>query len=104
MTTTPSTDSPEVIAEVRGKLGMITLNRPRALNALSLGMVRELLATLLAWQKDPAVLAVAIRGSNKDGVFGAFCAGAISAFCMRPAAAATRSSKTSSPRNMRSTI
>lgn len=75
MTTTPSTDSPEVIAEVRGKLGMITLNRPRALNALSLGMVRELLATLLAWQKDPAVLAVAIRGSNKDGVFGAFCAG-----------------------------
>jgi enoyl-CoA hydratase/carnithine racemase len=75
MTTTSSTDSPEVIAEVRGKLGMITLNRPRALNALSLGMVRDLLATLLAWQKDPAVLAVAIRGSNKDGVFGAFCAG-----------------------------
>ena len=65
----------EVVAEVRGKLGMITLNRPKALNALSLGMVRDLLATLLAWQKDPAVLGVAIRGSNKDGVFGAFCAG-----------------------------
>ena len=75
MTTTQSTDSPDVIAEVRGKLGMITLNRPRALNALSLGMVRALLATLLDWQKDDAILAVAIRGSNKDGVFGAFCAG-----------------------------
>lgn len=73
--TTPITTSPEVIAEVHGKLGMITLNRPKALNALSLGMVRDLLAVLLAWQKDDAVLGVAIRGSNKDGVFGAFCAG-----------------------------
>ena len=69
------TQSSEVIAEVRGKLGMITLNRPKALNALSLGMVRDLLATLLAWQKDESILAVAIRGSNKEGVFGAFCAG-----------------------------
>ncbi|QXZ08441.1 enoyl-CoA hydratase/isomerase family protein [Comamonas sp. Y33R10-2] len=67
--------APEVIAEVRGKLGMITLNRPKALNALSLGMVRDLLATLMAWQKDDSILGVAIRGSNKDGVFGAFCAG-----------------------------
>ncbi len=75
MTTSVNTPSSEVIAEVRGKLGMITLNRPKALNALSLGMVRDLLATLLAWQKDPAVLGVAIRGSNKEGVFGAFCAG-----------------------------
>ena len=75
MTTSVNTTSSEVIAEVRGKLGMITLNRPKALNALSLGMVRDLLATLLAWQKDPAVLGVAIRGSNKEGVFGAFCAG-----------------------------
>ena len=73
--TTPIATSPDVIAEVRGKLGMITLNRPKALNALSLGMVRDLLTVLLAWQKDDAVLGVAIRGSNKDGVFGAFCAG-----------------------------
>ncbi len=65
----------EVLSEVRGRIGMITLNRPKALNALSLGMVRELLATLLAWQKDDAVLAVAIRGTGKEGVFGAFCAG-----------------------------
>lgn len=66
---------PEVIAEVRGRLGCITLNRPRALNALSLPMVRALAAALLAWRDDPQVQAVAIRGSNKEGVFGAFSAG-----------------------------
>ena len=65
----------EVIAELRGQVGCITLNRPRALNALSLGMVRELMAVLLDWQKNDQVLAVAIRGSNKEGPFGAFCAG-----------------------------
>lgn len=65
----------EVIAEVRGQVGFITLNRPRALNALSLDMVRGLMSTLLAWQSDDKVLAVAIRGSNKEGPFGAFCAG-----------------------------
>ncbi|WP_440111427.1 enoyl-CoA hydratase/isomerase family protein [Acidovorax sp. BL-A-41-H1] len=65
----------EVLSEVRGQVGFITLNRPRALNALSLGMVRELMGALLAWQHDDKVLAVAIRGSNKEGPFGAFCAG-----------------------------
>ncbi|WP_312567907.1 enoyl-CoA hydratase/isomerase family protein [Comamonas sp.] len=65
----------DVLAEVRGQIGFITLNRPKAINALSLGMVRNLLAQLLAWKDDPAVLAVAIRGSSKEGVFGHFCAG-----------------------------
>ena len=65
----------EVLSEVRGQVGFITLNRPRALNALSLGMVRDLMAILLAWKDDARVLAVAIRGSNKEGPFGAFCAG-----------------------------
>ncbi len=65
----------EVLSEVRGQVGFITLNRPRALNALSLAMVRDLMAILLAWQSDERVLAVAVRGSNKEGAFGAFCAG-----------------------------
>ncbi len=64
-----------VLTEVRGRIGCITLNRPRALNALTLEMVRELMGTLLQWQNDPQVLAVALRGSNKEGVFGALCAG-----------------------------
>jgi enoyl-CoA hydratase/carnithine racemase len=66
---------PEIIAEVHGAVGCITLNRPRALNALSLPMIRALGSILLAWREDKRVQAVAIRGSNKEGVFGAFCAG-----------------------------
>lgn len=65
----------EVVTEVRGQVGCITLNRPKALNALSLGMVRDLMAALLAWQHDDKVLAVAIRGNGREGPFGAFCAG-----------------------------
>ncbi|MCE1249130.1 MAG: 3-hydroxyisobutyryl-CoA hydrolase, partial [Comamonadaceae bacterium] len=64
-----------VVAQLCGRIGCITLNRPKALNALSLEMVRALMAQLLAWRDDPQVLAVAIRGSHKDGAFGAFCAG-----------------------------
>jgi enoyl-CoA hydratase/carnithine racemase len=67
--------SDDVICEVRGSVGCITLNRPKALNALSLGMVRALSAQLRAWAQDPAVQAVALRGSNKTGPFGGFCAG-----------------------------
>ena len=65
----------DVITEVRGRVGFITLNRPQALNALSLSMIRSLTACLLAWQQDDQVQAVAIRGCNKSGPFGAFCAG-----------------------------
>jgi len=68
-------DVAEVQTQVRGQVGFITLNRPRALNALTLEMVRALRAVLLAWQDDGQVLAVAIRGSHKEGPFGAFCAG-----------------------------
>jgi len=64
-----------VLCELRGQLGCITLNRPRALNALSLPMIRSLTACLLAWRDDARVRAVAIRGSNKAGPFGDFCAG-----------------------------
>lgn len=66
---------PEVLTEVRGAVGCITLNRARALNALSLPMIRALSAALSAWRDDPAVQAVAIRGTGKEGPFGVFCAG-----------------------------
>mgnify|MGYP002143302877 CR=1 FL=1 len=65
----------EVIAEIQGRIGCITLNRPKALNALSLPMVRALTQALRRWQDDPQVLAVAVRGTGKEGPFGAFCAG-----------------------------
>jgi enoyl-CoA hydratase/carnithine racemase len=56
-------------------MGLITLNRPTALNALSLPMIRALTTCLWAWRDDPQIAAVAIRGSNKAGPFGSFCAG-----------------------------
>ena len=65
----------DVLSEVHGQVGLITLNRPKALNALSLTMIRALTERLLAWRDDPAVAAVAIRGTSKSGPFGAFCAG-----------------------------
>jgi enoyl-CoA hydratase len=65
----------EVITEVRGDAGFITLNRPQALNALSLDMIRALTAALLAWRDDPRVQRVVLRGTGKEGPFGAFCAG-----------------------------
>ena len=65
----------DVLCEIRGAVGFITLNRPQALNALTLSMLRDLTACLLAWREDEQVKAVAIRGSNKAGPFGAFCAG-----------------------------
>jgi len=67
---------PEVVIEAcPNGVGLITLNRPGALNALSLPMVRALMASLTAWKHDDRILAVAIRGRNKQGDFGAFCAG-----------------------------
>ena len=65
----------EVIAQIEGRIGTITLNRPKALNALSLDMVRALTRALLDWQANPQVMAVAVRGTGKEGPFGAFCAG-----------------------------
>lgn len=66
----------EVVCETSPNgLGLITLNRPSALNALNLPMVRALTHALLTWRDDPTVHAVAIRGSHKQGPFGAFCAG-----------------------------
>lgn len=65
----------EVLTELSGGIGRITLDRPAALNALSLAMIRELTATLLAWRADPGVRAIAIRGMGKGAPFGAFCAG-----------------------------
>ena len=65
----------EVLAEVRGQVGLVTLNRPKALNALSLGMVRTITQALLALKADDKVKAVAMRGMGREAAFGAFCAG-----------------------------
>jgi len=60
-----------IIAEVRGKVGLITLNRPKALNALNSQVLSELTAALGVFDADHAVGAIVITGSDK-----AFAAGA----------------------------
>lgn len=64
-------DMPSVITEQRGSLGVITLNRPKALNALSLEMIREIAATLKDWEDDASIAAVVFLGSGDR----AFCSG-----------------------------
>jgi enoyl-CoA hydratase len=65
-----------ILTEVVGSLGVMTLNRPKALNALNLEMVRALTDALLRWQDDPAVVGVILRGSARPGEDAAnFCAG-----------------------------
>lgn len=62
---------PEIIFERRGRLGVITLNRPKALNALSLGMIADFHRRLQDWATDDGVAAVAVLGAGGK----AFCAG-----------------------------
>lgn len=57
--------------EVRRGLGILTLSRPAALNAITLPMVRQMHAVLRAWMADPSVSAVLLRGAGEK----AFCAG-----------------------------
>lgn len=48
-----------------GALGLVSLTRPQALNALTHGMIRALTAALQAWESDSQVAAVAIRGEGR---------------------------------------
>lgn len=56
---------------IKNKTSFITLDRPKALNSLSLEMIRTITAALLAWRDDDAVQAVVIHSSSEK----AFCAG-----------------------------
>jgi enoyl-CoA hydratase len=60
-----------ILVETRGAVGLITLNRPQALNALCDALIRELGSALDAFEQDAATGAVVITGSEK-----AFAAGA----------------------------
>ena len=62
---------PYVIARRDGRAGRILLNRPAALNALDLPMIRAVAAALAEWRDDPAVHLVVIEGAGER----AFCAG-----------------------------
>ena len=61
----------DVLFDVKGHLGLITLNRPKALNSLTADMCAAISERLGLWASDPAVRVVAIVGSGEK----AFCAG-----------------------------
>ena len=61
----------EILAAIRSGVATVTLNRPQALNALSIGMLVSLRDWLDAWEKDDAVRMVVLRGAGPK----AFCAG-----------------------------
>lgn len=65
------TDQHDVLLERRGTAGIIRLNRARALNSLTLDMVRTVAAALDAFAADPAVATVVVMGEGERG----FCAG-----------------------------
>ena len=61
----------EVEIRVEGACGRLTLNRPSALNSLTLTMVRELKGALRQWMEDPAVEFILLDGTGERGL----CAG-----------------------------
>jgi len=63
------TDALEITTE--GRLGRIALDRPRAINALSLSMIEGIAAALGRWRADPQIGAVLFEGRGEKG----FCAG-----------------------------
>ena len=65
----------EIVLERSGRVGSVTLNRPRALNALTQPMVVALDARLREWAGDPAVAAVVVRGAAREDGRVPFCAG-----------------------------
>ena len=60
-----------IIVETRGKIGIIRLNRPQALNALNAALIAELTQAVVAFEADAGIACVVVSGSDK-----AFAAGA----------------------------
>ncbi len=67
----PAMSYENILVELRGRVGLITLNRPKQLNALNDALMDELGRAMADYDADPAVAAIVITGSEK-----AFAAGA----------------------------
>uniref|UniRef100_A0A8C0ERK5 3-hydroxyisobutyryl-CoA hydrolase n=1 Tax=Bubo bubo TaxID=30461 RepID=A0A8C0ERK5_BUBBB len=61
----------DVLLEKRGGAGIITLNRPKALNALSFPMIQQIYPQIKTWEQDPETFLIIIKGTGEK----AFCAG-----------------------------
>lgn len=60
-----------ILTEIIGNLGVITLNRPKALNSLNLEMCQAITTAMVRWERDDTIGAVLVRGAGGK----AFCAG-----------------------------
>ena len=69
--TAESSEFDEVLTRIDGGVGLITLNRPKAINSLNQTMVDALSAVLSRWETDDAVRAVVLSGAGERGL----CAG-----------------------------
>ncbi|GHC68412.1 enoyl-CoA hydratase/isomerase family protein [Limoniibacter endophyticus] len=67
---TNTEETPDVVCERKGRAGLITLTRPKALNALNHAMIAVMTEALVEWRNDPAVELIVVRGEGR-----AFCAG-----------------------------
>ncbi|XP_060558404.1 3-hydroxyisobutyryl-CoA hydrolase, mitochondrial-like isoform X1 [Ruditapes philippinarum] len=69
-TTSSSVDDEVLIQQIDTK-GIITLNRPKALNALNLNMIQKIMPQMTTWENDPHMTMVIMKGTGDK----AFCAG-----------------------------
>ncbi|MFA1671935.1 enoyl-CoA hydratase/isomerase family protein [Rhizobium mongolense] len=67
----PITEDEHILVERRGSAGIIRLNRPRALNSLTMGMIRAISSVLDRYERDPSIATVLIVGEGER----AFCSG-----------------------------
>jgi enoyl-CoA hydratase len=74
------TGNTDIQFEAQGALGLITLNRPKVMNALTLDMIHAMTERLGAWARDPDIAAVLIQGAGEK----AFCAGGDVLALIRP--------------------
>ena len=61
----------EILVSTQGPVGVLTLNRPKALNALNRPLMEQLVRGLEAFEADPAVRCVIVAGSQKSFAAGA---------------------------------
>jgi enoyl-CoA hydratase len=65
LTEQPSDPVHDILFERRGAAGIVTLNRPQALNAVTFGMVRALSRQLTEWESNPAVTRVVVTAAGE---------------------------------------
>src|SRR6202171_876275 len=66
----PASTRPEILFERRGAAGIVILNRPQALNAVTFGMVGALTRQLVEWEGDPAVTRVIVTAAGPRAFMG----------------------------------